>query len=145
METVSHDPPGCRALPGSSVIHCDRSSSSAPSDLTVVLRPHPPLSTVLSGGGSCHAYFIDEQQQRCSRSIQPQAIGMELSLVECLTLIHTQHTYTHKTLLDSCVNQGNPNKHALSLSGCIHPATRPGVLLLHVIEPQLIYHHINNN
>lgn len=51
---VSHDPPE----PTSCVIHCDGSSSSTPCDLTVVLPPS--LSTTLSGGSPCHAYFIDD-------------------------------------------------------------------------------------
>lgn len=40
VETASHDAFRCRA-PGSFIIQCDRSPSSAPSDLTGDLRPYP--------------------------------------------------------------------------------------------------------
>lgn len=142
IETVSHDPSGCRALPRRCVIHCDRSSSSAHSDLTVVLRP-PLLSLHRCPRWRlmpCIFHRWSKQQQRCSHSIQAQVI-MKISMMECPTL----HSRTQTKPNNGLRNQGCPNKHALSANGFQHPVTTPGVQLQHVMQPQLMYRHINNN
>lgn len=132
----SNDHLGCRALPVSCLIHCDRSSSSAPSDLTEVLRPpslhHSPRWRLMP----CIFHRWSKQQQSCNHNIQPQAIWMELTMMECLTLIHTGfyvQTHSYKSLMDSCITQCNTNKHALSVNGCMHPVTTAGARLLQVI------------
>lgn len=132
-----------------SVINCDTSSSSTPSDLTAVPPPPPPpppLSQV-----EAHAMHISSMIHTAAE-MQPQysATGHRnrASLMEYLTLIHAQHTHTQKpswTVWYGCINLGNPNKHALSVNGCMYLVTTPSVQLLHVIQPQLKHHHINNN
>lgn len=120
VEMVSHDPLRLHSTASSWVIHCDSFPSSAPCDLTGVLRPSslpPSLSIALSGGLiPCIFHTWSTLQQHCSAKGHRNGAA----LVGCLTLIHAQHTYTKPPRTRVEIG-GNRNKHALSV---ISPTNR---------------------